>query len=597
MIRMLNYDDDQCQAIKTNVKEKYQVLQKNNRDFLGECTDFVKNIIDLHDSPWSTCDFVRWARTKYKVRLGRNQCTLLRFLQYRYFRKGQPCFVKQSFIADVLNIDRTQINRMLKSLEQKKLIIRIQWLFKGRRKNSVVLPLIPSLLNLFDTQNLPDADFQKCHNQCDILFCKPLKSERFSKPFLYYTNLIYINKLFNNNKVNVNSLLLNNETFFKQCGQEAAHSDKLCLVESKCEPLDNESTKGESMLDKFMLKRKKHSLNHAYQGTFDALKSKFDYDIDKLPALDRNELLTYIQHFHGIDINSHFKIPQRQSSKTAFYREQALEIRKYLIRLIVDGNDLQWAYADQIMERWNGICKIDKRMKRINTKTKDTKTYLNAVIILSHCLIYMAKGNLTKMLTAIDRVPLAHNLNKPPFTWRGEIRVDKFFMNDSSFINVKFISAYLNTQEEFERWLYFKKTLSRHNERVKNGYGPFVEKYVDIFYGENGNRQVGFDQCYRFEYMIKNWLEKRIIEIVDSNRKMYDYSLVFDKEESGTGQFLPSLVDQFFFYIKTNYNRVLMNDLLSNEKWNEFIVNYMQTIVGINDFYELDHYQRKGKAS
>ena len=40
-----------------------------------------------------------------------------------------------------------------------------------------------------------------------------------------------------------------------------------------------------------------------------------------------------------------------------------------------------------------------------------------------------------------------------------------------------------------------------------------------------------------------------------------------------------------------------MNDLLSNEKWNEFIVNYMQTIVGINDFYELDHYQRKGKAS
>lgn len=570
-------------------------FNKLNREFLNECTDFVNNIIDLKDSPWSTCDYVRWARTNTKIRLGSSQCTLIQFLQYRYFRKGQPCFVKQTYIAEQLKLDRTRINKMITALEKKGVIQKIQWLFKGRRKNTVLLPLVPSISKYFQEKNLPDADFQSYHVQCGSLFCKSLNSKEIPRSLLYYTNIIYINNLFNNTKVNNNSIKIsiNNIIFDYSLSKKKKGNSNLKIVESKC--VDSKE-KGESALNKFLLKRKQIPFGSAYRNIFETLKNKHNYEIDYLDAKDRNDLITFIDHYYFIDINSHFKIPQNiNNNKKSFYYNHAKELRRKLIQIICDGHSLKWDWAERFMVKWNEAAKLDKHLTKVNVNNKETKSFINNVIAFTHCLIYKSKQNASSMFKIPERLKIARNFKKPPFTWKSKISIDKFLINNTTYVKSDFLSAFIGSDFIFNQWLYKAKIYKRHEERVENGFSEFRDKFVDTFW--NGNKNAGYNICDQYQGIIKKWLQKRIIEIVDNKgRKLYGYSLVFERLDPETRMPLAPLIDLLFYYAKQKYGwKVNLVTLLNDDLWDDFIENHMKASIGLNDFYEIDKHRGRRK--
>jgi hypothetical protein len=485
-------------------------------------------------------------------------------------------------------MDRTQINKMIKVLEDKGIILRIQWLYKERRKNTLLLPLIPSVSNIFTTETPTIFQKSSCHVQCGKLFCKPSKSKEIPKSLLYYTNIIHINNLFNNTDVNINLLSIirsveNNTVSLKPDRQ-------LKVLDSKCVELEK---KGSKVMDKFLLKRKQ-TVGNTYQRIFDALKHQHGYEIDYLDAESRNALLTYISHYHFVDLSTHFKISNNpRNDAKAFYYDHAKAIRKRFVQLIVDGHALNYKFADVFINKWNVVAKTDKRISKINISNKETKTYTNAVISITYTLIYRAKQNMSFMLKIPDRLAIAKDGNKTPFNWKNKISIEKFLNDEYNDQIRKALTAYLSTDLEFNHWLFDSRTLKRHDQRIKNALPLFNEKLIDNFYSYN--KELGETICHQYHGFIKKWIERRIIEIVDNDkRKLYGYSLVFERKDPTTDQILPSLVDLFFHHLTTNngHNLKLIH-ILDDNAWKDFISNYMQTIVGINDFYDIDRYAKQ----
>lgn len=600
MFETIKDRSNRCQAIKTAITKNSQNVYDQTRDFLNECTDFVRNINDVHDSPWFTQDYIRWAKTESKIRLGKAQCTLLRFLQYRYFKKGQPCFVKQAYIAKQLDMDRTHVNKVIKALVDKGLILRIQWIYKSRRKNTVLLPLIPSISPIFTAKNVTNFMFLKCHMQRDTIFCKSPEPKGIPKSLLTYTNIIYTNNLFNNTDVSIKLLSVNRSV--ENITVPTEPERQLKVHASKCIAIKSEK-KGTDVMNKFLLKRKQRSVGSSYQKTFDALKYEHNYEIDYLDAKSRNDLITYISHYHFIDLRTHFKIsdsPRNDSMK--YYYDSAKGIRKRFVQLIVDGHKLNYAFADHFIAKWNALAKSDdikesgKKISRINLNNKETKTYTNSVIAITYALIYRAKSNMSFMLKIPDRLAITCNSKKPPFNWKSKITIEKFLNDDLNENTRKALIAYLSVDADFQRWAYNSRTSKRHEKRIKNALPLFNEKLIDNFYAYNND--LGKKICHQYYGFIKKWLEKRIIEIVDNEkRKMYGYSLVFERKDPTTDQILPSLVDLFFHHLTSNNgNNLKLIQILDDSAWKGFIENYMQTIVGINDFYEIDRYAKQERG-
>lgn len=623
-----------CQ-VESNINdpEPLNIFQLNS-EFLSDCTDFVININNIKYSPWINDSIVRWAKVDRKISLSPIQESIIRFLQRQYFRKNQPCFSKQTYIAEKLNVHRTQVNRGLAALEKKGLIVRIVWLYKGRRKNSIILPLLPSIKHLFNTETCTlQEDFQGCYIKCDNLFCKPLESKGFPKSFLLYTNILYINRISNNNLVTIDSILVYKYKAKANVVSDEPTSATPTLVYSKApdsdsdkeyidldktkKPLDKacrvqvlqkeeirvpvDSLKGGNrpMLQRFLLKREEcRNKPHAYQYLFDQLKVRSKYEFDDLDTGDQTELNTYIDFFHGIDVRKHFKISRHQ--KNGYYNNHAKEIRKQLMWLIANKHELQWDYADKVIEHWNKADIADKRFQRLRLNKKETKAYKNAVITISHCLIHCAGSRINALFEAIDRLEVTQHKMKPPFTWNSNITIEKFF----SKLSDQYLKIYLSSDIEFERYANKRRIAKRHMQRVDTAYDHFSNLFIEQFYANN--EQKGQDLCYRFEPRIKKWLEERISEIVDLNsskssyRNMEGYSLVENRQDN-TGCVIPPLLQRYFYYIHSNigaYSTMSDNnmfdgsmpkmiDITSKEMWSDFIKTHMRIEVGLKDFYKI----------
>jgi hypothetical protein len=287
----------------------------------------------------------------------------------------------------------------------------------------------------------------------------------------------------------------------------------------------------------------------------------------------------------GIDIKTHFKISSKH--KNGSYDRMAIQLRKNLLKLICNHHELQWEYADKVIEHWNNFDINDKRFQRPRTNRKDTKTYVNAVIAISHCLIYPAGSRLQVPFEAIDRLKIAHHYKKSPWTWRGNITVEKFFcaLEDPVY------SAYLNSDIEFKRFIYQYHIRRDMEGRINIAYARFKEMYAKQFYSKNIDK--GNNICYQFEGMIKKWLCNVIDEIRSMKnssthyRNMEGYSLIEDRiDEYGIPT--PPLLQRYFFHFYHKYDRnPKITQLTQYEEWFKFIDEHMRIEVGLNNFYKV----------
>ena len=568
-----------CQENFSDPTDSTPNIYELNREFLGNCTEFVNNIIDLENSPWgSSQSTIEWASKQSPNNIGKTQKEILLFLQRRYFIKGQPCFVKQSYIADQLNIHRSQVNRTLASLERNGIILRIQWLYKGRRKNCMLLPVIPSINPLFNIQNLPAADFQRCHIKCNTLFCKSVKSKQVPTSLLLYTNILYINKLFKYNLVTINTL--NKRSNLKslqtlQRSNEQSQCENAALIPvTGCGV--NKSEKGTSIMPRFALKRKQRSGN-PYPETSAKLKLN-GYQLEKLPSQEQVDYINYLGFNHGIDIQQHFKIDPRKQydNKAHWYTRFNFDLRQCLVRIIESGNELQWSFADNLIALWNETIKEYKQFRRINLKNKESKSYINATIAITHALIFRAGNDMERMRKAVLRLPKGRFGGKVPWRWKV-VSLDKFFMMDVS--SDKYTSnPYLYSDIEFKRFIYEYK---QKNPKNAKAYDFFRKYYIQEYF--NKNEENGYNACYQNEFLIRKFLDD-LIDTIRDGANTYNFSLVLENNSN------PSLLQLYFHYLNTtnlyDHKAAKFKTIVDIENWQRFVEKYMRIEMGYSDFWK-----------
>ena len=185
----------------------------------------------------------------------------------------------------------------------------------------------------------------------------------------------------------------------------------------------------------------------------------------------------------------------------------------------------------------------------------------------------------------IDRLDKALLCGKHPFYYPKSIaNIPNFFLHCDL--------AYLGSDIEFDRWLMAKKIVRRHRERVNQAYDHFLDMYVNQFY--DNNREMGQDVCYKYEFMIKRFLEKRICEIVDirntnnSEREMHGYSLVEERSDRGIN--IPPLLSRYLNWLcvkPDNEKSYLLTHICDEAVWIDFIKTHMQIEIGLHDFYKV----------
>jgi hypothetical protein len=814
MKEILEYNRTACQEEFDDQPGFYSL----NRQFIQECSEFVCNINDLEDSPWKNKDIVQWIRGDLKCQIGHIEVKLLKFLQQEYFLKDSPCFCKHKYIAERLETGISSINAAINSLDKKGFLIKISWIYKGRRMNTMLLPQIPALVDLIDQKNYDNKEYRKIYNKFRKLFTrnsvainkkreqreseniehtkttnKLLKTQQVKNPLLRYSNILYINTLFNNNLVTINTVLINSSIFicrqiatlgkspkvascsdntsssktttidnhkvdthidsnedvvinkgldsnqtYPRFGSKEAFVDikelnlnkeldsnqpdpcfgyKEALVINKeldlnkeldsnqsdieefdyvpprkykrknrtedyrwlndkelnawMYQLNKESTtqftyhqkveflkqqkeeeqrlidernqkiiknkpvavidypsipdhenrfktilnqernlidelladnllnevKSSIMLDRHLLKRKIRNERFMQKDMVKRLADN-DYDFDKIPVYDQNCFNDYISCFHSIDMKIHFKIPSDPERRKKTYHNYAINVRRCLLRLISTGNEIEWDYADKVIEYWNKLPISSGGLQKVRIGSKDSKAYINAAIVISDCLIHGANRNLNTMFKAMDRLVTAEEWKKPPFNWiNNKPTIDRFFMiNEKN----KLIQTYFGNDIDFEKFIYAKKYKKKNLKRLEVGYEKFTELYVNQFYGNNIEK--GKEVCYRFEHMIKNWLEEKIEDIKNTchksgqmKRKLYNYSLITDRQnEYGN---IPPLLQRFFYYINRKYQgSITFVDMFTDKTWNDFIINHMQIEVGLTDFWEPIRIKRNGNG-
>ena len=880
MEKILDYNSTLCQEEYDDQPGFYSL----NRQFIQECSEFVYNINNMEDSPWKNKDIVQWIRGDLKQQIGQGEIKVLRFLQQEYFLKNSPCFCKHNYIANKLDLNISFVSSIICKLDKKGYIIKISWLYKGRRKNSMLLPQIPSLIETFNQKNMNDAEYRKKYNKFRKLFpndsivsrqkkgqkdpkcvehinsvCNVVNSQHRKNALTIYTNILYSNTLFNTNKVTLNTVLNNSSiTICKQMGTlEKSPKVPYCsdnesvsktntvdnykvdthiesnkaLVDNKglkpnraidyrfqlksrliddkalviikeldqnraidsnetgidiqdplnsnsvsfdnkgldstdttfeSEEFEYESTeqitkrlyasgetfeseidlidriiaekelnkmivgfskddfktdveciqewegnkkpprsrrgrnrtenyrpltdkelnaymrqlnavsttqftyqqkveflkqqkeeeqrlieernqkiikstpvavidypsipdhenrfktilnqdlnliddlladnllnevKSSIMLDRHLLKRKIRNENFIQKDTVKRLADN-DYDFDKIPVYDQNWLNDYISCFHSIDMKIHFKIPANPEFRKKPYINHVINIRRSLLRLISTGNEIEWDYADKVIEYWNKLPIKSGEIKKIRIGAKDSKTYVNAAIVISDCLIHGANRNLNVMFRAMDRLKIAEDWKKPPFNFQAKPSIVNFFLIHEK---NKLIKTYFGNEIEFEKFLYAKKYKKKNLERLEVGYKRFTELYVNQFYVDHEEK--GREVCFRYEHLIKKWLEEKIEDIKNTchksgriQRKMYAHSLIMERQDEYGN--VPPLLQRFFYYINREYyGSIPFIAMFEDKTWNQFIEKHMRIEVGLVDFWEPIFVKKNGNGN
>lgn len=586
----MNYRSDiktnsnQCQEKKSIIQKKnnfYVSYRESEKKFIQDCNLFVKEIIRLDNNPWISSDLISWINKRDpRNRLSPIQENIIQFLQKRYFSKGDPCFTRQSYMASELGVHRPQISKALSDLVKKDIIIKVNWIFKGRRTNCMILPLIPSIAYMFKKENLVREkvefrnEFQRCYSTCNDLFCNYTDLLKKQRSFYKYTNILHINNLLISNSITVEYIRLNYLSSLQNV-PIPAHANKRTLnINIKKERKESKMYKRFGLKSKTALKESPTFLDFAEK------LSVIDYNFDNLDIQTQNNLIGFMDYNFPLEVSfrSLFGYSQNSTRVPKAAIDNIKTIRQMYLMLTFKGFSIQWNYIQTLALKWNSLCPKTTSLRTIKINEK-SKTYLYAAIALSYRLFFDCGAIRNRIDNAFDRLENNIKLKRRVYPLTsyipGKVGFDTFFSN---FSNNAYLDAYLKNDLEYDRWRFKRKV--KHPEALP----AFKEVYINTFY--NRHPEVGENKFYRYESIVSNFLDNKIADIKKHKCNTCELSLI--RELDGNP---PILQFYMHFLFDLKYDRKSKLDLFDicnyhdDKLWNDFIY-YMRNTEGYWDFWK-----------
>jgi len=550
--------------------EKNQFINKNKpeiKNFLYHCKSYTRKVSFLKNSPWSKkANPIYVIKQMGFTKIGKNQKKLIYFL-HDFFKNGRPVYFNYNTIAARLEINPTNIAKVIKSLEDCQLVVRENFksVNKGGQHQVILLPNFPNnplAYQIFLEPKLLDQNKVKYLSKQIKFLCKRSKLKNFllnsstatDNTSIYYNTYKPITNKFLTKLIEAPAVA--SKSSVSVCPAKEKKIMRLNLKRQSTNHLPPPLKKS-SVAEKF--KRRKQPLDK--QKTIEQLDPTF-VDILNRPLNELtfdsklvNQLNRLLETQYGFEYNLNSLISLKNFDSFAG-RIDIKTLFRFFELLKKDGK-LEILNTVKIIEYFNN--KNNRKFSKTNSNFKTpTKTFKKLVVSVSY---FMSIGHtVDDFRKAIDRLHNYSHLTK--FKYKNKINILEFLVNP---YNEKYLQVFLKEEKDgaiFSALKEFKTKYPKEQEIFKK---MFLEFYYDEEEGLNDYK------CY--SYRIKGFVEETIDDLVINERDRCGYKLFY---ESNDGIHEP-VMEMYLNYIVDNTGRdiPMVKDIVSPKRWLDFVENYM----------------------
>ena len=551
--------------------EKNQFINKNKpelKNFFFYCKQYTKRISLLKNSPWSKKTNPIYTIKQYGfTKIGKNQTKLIYFL-HEFFQNGRPVYFNYNNIAERLQINPTNIAKVIKSLEDCQLVIRENFKSanKGGQHQVILLPNFPGnpypYQNFFKLKLLDQRKVNYLTKQINFL-CKRSKLKNFllnssaatDKSIGYYKAYINVSSKFLTKLTEVSDETF--ESSFSGCHAEEKKIMRLNLKRKNPNHLSS-SLKKSSVAEKFARRKQpldKQKILEQLEPVFADLHNKpvneLTFDIKSINQL--NNLLEK-QYTFEYNLKDLFSLKNLDS----FAGKMDLKILTRFFELLKKDGKLEIFNTVKVINYFNS--KNNRKFTKTSSSTKNpTKTFKKIAIMVSY---FMAMGySVDNIRKAIDNL---HNYSPmTKFKHKTKINLLEFLVNPH---NEKYLSVFFTEEKQGAIFssLHEKKTKYPKEQEI------FKRMFLEFYYDEAEGQEDY--KCY--SYRLKCFVEDLIDDLVENKRDRCGYYLF---SESDDGLQSP-VMELYLNYIvdNTGNDTPRVKNIVDRNCWLGFVENYMR---------------------
>jgi len=609
----LNTEINDCQP-------KNHLLDKNNfengkQELWKNLRFYIDNTIKAEDSPWSENSDPATSPYYQNKKLSILQKQIISFLHKKYFRNSFPAYVKVTTLADQMQVPRSSIQRAIKRLVKRKILLRFYLFFHNKENNdykerAILLPHNPLKVKLnhrikyLDNKRSPQSKDEQdfCQmpfsNRFNMLNTKRKPQMANGSPFLEgrgyrlisklqkslqgFRHIIYyiysINTLYS-------SLLVSSS---KENSKTSFYSE---FPDGNSTPYEtpsfssNERTKPMKRIPRYKLNSipDKPTLINKTHLDFSQLVSSNDFDFFTLPENQKGNVLNYVaQHTYDFEFEKVFS-NKKLNTRQAVAKKNTNTLLSFYFELFFSGEPLNTDTTDKILTYWNAIDNPKFTKHKIN---HESITYIETMILTNYILKFNCDNDITQFFKIIDNIDQFGNQN---FFLRDQTRkwgLNKIPLYHKKHGLKKYFKAYKNRVE-------LKKAIFNDFKVEKKYQGAakrWKEIFVDSFY--RTKKEKGENIFEENRSRLLNFLITLCNE-VDLGHKttrlnLYGRSLTQQtsvKNPYGEEWEPPILEEYCDWYGDWIQRKPNLDSFVSLENWMRFVRDEIRGVRGMNRFW------------
>ena len=555
---------DNTASHSRNQVEKNKWIHKKtpSSNFLTYCSEYALLVVSEPSSPWKKNKNPLYNLKKYGIKqLGKTQKKVIYFL-YDFFKKGKPVYFNYKTLAKQLDINPTNISKVLTSLEERQLIIKENFKApnKGGQHQVVLIPDNPDWSSNFQDflgGKLLHQNKESYFTKQTKILCKYSKTKKnlTSNSLLTVNTIGYFKNLYGLKRKLKLSLQ-------KQENPSASGEDfsVISLKEKKVMRLNLkrketliQGKNKHDIADKF--KKRKKSVNkdkiiEELSVFFESIKTlpKNQVHID-LKTINRLNTLVELEYGFEYNIKDLFDFRRIDSPSGLL----SLKIFVRLFDIIKNNRRLELMRTAKIINYFNS--KKDVRFTRTDPN-KSTKMFRRLVITITY---YLQNHSMDDIFRAIDRLEKYKGCTT--FRFKNKIHLLEFLNNpkDDAYLKVFFT-------EENDKAIF--SVLNKVKTKFPKEQNYWYKLYINLF----SDPDDGKEQYRQYQYKMGMFIESLMRNITEHNLDLCDYTVTESADSAG------SILKMYMAYMQhVTGNKIPKILDLTNDLWfDKFVVHKMR---------------------
>jgi hypothetical protein len=564
--------------IKNQVEKNSFSYKEEKIELIEKCKIYCDFISSINNSPWQ-----KYKNTIYEFKKGgitglsSHQISMIHFLS-GFFKHGKPCYFKQNNIAKKLNISRTRVVKILNSLQEREIILKVNYRTGNiySKHQVMILPNIPNLNSIVDKILTTNGTYQTAHTVCSLLVCKSSKSIMNFSP-LYYMIFKSSYMFFKELNINIYGGSLRSLTESQIDSSNLKEKKPMRLQLKRKEIFDTPKIESKNIREKF--KRGKKYFDDSdktindLEEAIEEIKSK-PINQRKIPLKIMNKLNYLIINKYGPEYGVEFLFKSLKNIGTAAGNIDNALFMKFFDLIKYDAK-LDYINTVKLIHCFNATKENNTKVRCMRVD-KNTQEFKKVSIIVSALLCHHPSEALFK---SIERFSKYGNYSK--LRYCKQISLLPFLLNPRE---EDYLDVFMNEEDDGAVF----SSLNSINTKYSGIQADWKKIYMRMF----PDPEDGKKYYKRNKYGLMKFLEN----IVETAQKD-DLNLCGRHFAKKNKQGEESIMKEYLIYLSDKFGKkdkvITMKLIVDFTNWMDFIQERMRDEYELNNFFKPAYFNNK----